>query len=89
MQDNTALPVPTASTAIAASTATTAAPGKDEFVKVEGGGPERTSAEGSVILAYSLMWAIMVTFVWRTLKAQAALSIQTDDLMRAIDKGSR
>jgi hypothetical protein len=83
MQDNTALPAPTA------SATTTVAPGKDEFVKVEGGGPERTSAEGSVVLAYSLMWAIMVTFVWRTLKAQAALSVQTDDLMRAIEKGSR
>lgn len=68
---------------------TTEAPGKDEFVKVEGGGPERTSAEGSVVLAYTLMLAIMVTFVWRTLKAQQVLSAQTDDLMRAIDKGSR
>lgn len=83
MQDNNAV------TTATAPTASTAVPGKDEFVKVEGGGPERTSAEGSVVLAYSLMWAIMVTFVWRTLKGQGALSAQADDLMRAIEKGNR
>lgn len=76
MQDNTA-PV----------AVTTAAPGKDEFVKVEGGGPERTSAEGSVVVAYSLMWLIMVVFVWRTLKSQSLLSSETDNLARSLKTG--
>lgn len=75
MQDNTA------------TTASTAAPGKDEFVKVEGGGPDRTSAEGSVVLAYSLMWAIMVVFVWQTWKSQRALGAEADALMRSLKKG--
>lgn len=77
MQDNT---VPAATT--------TAAPAKDEFVKVEGGGPERTSAEGSVVLAYSLMWLIMVAFVWRTIKAQTSLGAEADAVMRSLKKGT-
>jgi hypothetical protein len=77
MQDNTA-PVASA----------TATPGKDEFVKVEGGGPERTSAEGTVVLAYSLMLSIMVVFVWRTLKVQGGLAAETDNLMRSLKKGA-
>ncbi len=76
MQDNTP------------NAATTAAPGKDEFVKVEGGGPDRTSAEGSVVLAYSLMWAIMVVFVWHTYKSQRALGAEADALMRSLKKGA-
>jgi hypothetical protein len=77
MQDNTA-----------PAAASTAAPGKDEFVKVEGGGPDRTSAEGSVILAYSLMWLIMVVFVWRTIRAQTSLGAEVDNLMRTLKKGA-
>lgn len=77
MQDNTA-PV----------TTSTAAPGKDEFVKVEGGEPDRTSAEGSVVVAYLLMWLIMVVFVWRTIKAQRSLSAEADHLMRSLEKGN-
>lgn len=77
MQDNTA----PGATAVAV-------PGKDEFVKVEGGGPERTSAEGSVILAYTLMLLIMVVFVWRTAKAQTALIVEADELARALKKGA-
>lgn len=68
---------------------TSETPSKSEFVKVEGGGPERTSAEGSVVLAYSLMLAIMVTFVWRTLKAQRVLMTETEDLIRSLQKGAR
>jgi len=68
--------------------ATTTTPAKDEFVKVEGGGPERTSAEGSVIVAYSLMWLIMVVFVWRTIKAQTQLSADVDNAVRSFEKGA-
>lgn len=75
-----------ANTAPAATTATT--PAEDEFVKVEGGGPERTSAEGSVVLAYLLMWLILVVFVWRTIKAQTRLSADVDNVVRAFDKGA-
>jgi hypothetical protein len=71
------------------NTANTAAvPAKDEFVKVEGGGPDRTSAEGSVVVAYSLMWAIMVVFVWRTYRALRALGVEADKLMHALKKGA-
>lgn len=69
--------------------ATAPASSKNEFVKVEGGEPERTSAEGSVVLAYSLMWAIMVFFVWRTLKGANALSAEADRLLGSVQKGTR
>lgn len=71
----------------ASSTAPT--PSKNEFVKVEGGEPERTSAEGSVVVAYSLMWAIMVFFVWRTLKGATSLTAEADRLLGTVQKGTR
>lgn len=70
----------------ASSTTTAAAP--TEFVKVEGGGPERTSAEGTVITAYLLMLGIMVVFVWRTLRVQTTLISDAERLTSAVNKGT-
>jgi hypothetical protein len=78
MQDNVATAAPTAQV-----------PSKSEFVKVEGGEPERTSAEGSVFLAYGLMWGIMVFFLWRTIRGLRVLDTEADNLNRALSKGSR
>lgn len=62
---------------------TTAAP--SEFVKVEGGGPEQTSAEGTVVTAYLLMFGIMAVFVWRTLRVQGTL---LSDAQRLVNSNS-
>lgn len=69
-----------------ASETTEASP--SEFVKVEGGGPERTSAEGTVYTAYLLMLGIMVVFVWRTFRAQYALLSEVSRLSDAVNKGT-
>ncbi len=70
----------------ASGATTTAAP--TEFVKVEGGGLERTSAEGTVITAYLLMLGIMVVFVWRTLRVQSTLLADAERLTSAVNKGA-
>lgn len=79
----------TGSNAASGAKVTAETEAKGEFVKVEGGGPERTSAEGSVVVAYSLMWAIMVGFVWRSLRGLAFLDGETDNLIRSLRKGNR
>jgi hypothetical protein len=60
---------------------------KGEFVKVEGNEPERTSAEASVVVAYLLMLAIMVLFLWRTLRGLSAFDAEVDNLKRVIREG--
>jgi hypothetical protein len=55
------------------------------FTKVDGGEKEQTSAEGTLILAYLLIWAIMVFFLSRILRGQAemqALSQRIADSMK-------
>lgn len=74
---------------VATAETTAQVPSKGEFVKVEGGEPERTSAEGSVILAYVLMWGIMVFFLWRTLRGLSSIGTEADNLLRSLSKGSR
>lgn len=49
--------------------------------------PERTSAEGSVVAAYLIMWAIMVFFIWRTLRVQTTLREETGRLIAELEKG--
>jgi hypothetical protein len=67
-------PKPPEATAVATATAL---PSSDSggFVKVEGGGKEQTSAEGTLILAYLLIWAIMIFFLSRILRGQKAMQL--------------
>jgi hypothetical protein len=67
----------------------TAAASPSEFVKVEGGGPDRTSAEGTVIVAYMLMLAIMFVFVWRTFRVQTTLLAEAERLRTATNEGAK
>ncbi len=69
-----------------ASPATSSETIEEGFVPVVGE-PERTSAEGSVIAAYLIMWAIMMFFLWRTLRVQARLSADTSRLIDELSKG--
>lgn len=72
----------------AQATGETTSASPSEFVKVEGGGPERTSAEGTVITAYLLMFGIMAVFVWRTLRVQGVLLADAQRLTNAVNKGT-
>jgi hypothetical protein len=73
---------------MAQSQTSSTTPSRSEFVKVEGGGAEQTSAEGTVVVAYLLMLTIMVVFVWRTLSAQKTLLSDAARLVTTLNKGA-
>ncbi len=56
------------------------------FVAVQGPRPETVSATGMVVVAYALFWLAVFAFVYRTWRAQQALSQRIDDLSRRIPK---
>jgi len=59
-----------------------------EFVPVTGGATETSSAEGLLITAYVLMWAILMGFLFVTFRRQAAVDKRMSDLERSLSKRS-
>ena len=59
-----------------------------EFVPVTGGPTETSSAEGLLIAAYVLMWAILMGFLFVTFKRQGAVDKRLSELERALPKRS-
>jgi CcmD family protein len=57
-----------------------------EFKAVTGGNNETSSAEGLLITAYVLMWAILMGFLFVTFRRQAAVDKRLSDLERALPK---
>jgi hypothetical protein len=57
-----------------------------EFRPVTGGDTESSSAEGLLIAAYVLMWAILMGFLFLTFKRQAAVDKRLGELERALPK---
>jgi hypothetical protein len=71
----------------AAGTGTgTAEERSQEFRPVTGGATESSSAEGLLITAYVLMWAILMGFLFLTFKRQAAVDKRLGELERALPK---
>jgi hypothetical protein len=76
-----------------ASPAAPAAPGtpqdrSTEFVAVQGGPTETSSAEGLLIAAYVLMWAVLMGFLLQTFRRQGAVDKRLSDLERSLSKRS-
>ena len=59
-----------------------------EFVPVTGGPTETSSAEGLLITAYVLMWAILMGFLFVTFRRQAAVDKRLGELERSLSKRS-
>lgn len=57
-----------------------------EFKAVTGGNTETSSAEGLLITAYVLMWAILMGFLFVTFRRQAAVAKRLSDLERVLPK---
>lgn len=68
------------------TTPTTPESRSTEFVPVTGGPTETSSAEGLLIAAYVLMWAILMGFLFLTFKRQAAVDRRLGELERALPK---
>ena len=59
-----------------------------EFRPVTGAPTETSSAEGPLINAYVLMWAILMGFLLLTFRRQAAVNKRLSELERALPKRS-
>ena len=57
-----------------------------EFRPVTGGSTDTSSAEGLLITAYVLMWAILMAFLFATFRRQAAVDKRLGELERALPK---
>jgi hypothetical protein len=57
-----------------------------EFVPVTGGPTETSSAASLLIMAYVLMWAILMGFLFLTFRRQAAVDKRLGELERALPK---
>jgi len=57
-----------------------------EFKAVSGSSTETSSAEGLLIAAYVMMWAILMGFLFITFRRQAAVDKRLSDLERALPK---
>ncbi len=57
-----------------------------EFKPVTGGPTETSSAEGLLIAAYVLMWAVLMGFLLLTFKRQAAVDKRLGELEKALSK---
>lgn len=57
-----------------------------EFRPVTGGVTESSSAEGLLVTAYVLMWAILMGFLFLTFRRQAAVDKRLGELERALPK---
>jgi len=62
--------------------ATGAAP--DGFVKVEGGSTEQITETSSLIVAYSAIWIILMSFTLVTLRAVRSLRIHAERADKAV-----
>jgi hypothetical protein len=72
----------------APATGTTAEERSQEFRPVTGGATETSSAEGLLITAYVLMWAILMAFLFVTFRRQVAVDKRLGELERALPKRS-
>ena len=57
-----------------------------EFKPVTGGPTNTSSAETLLIMAYVLMWAILMGFLFQTFRRQAAVDKRLGELERALPK---
>lgn len=57
-----------------------------EFKPVTGGPVETSSAEGLLVTAYVLMWALLMGFLFLTFKRQAAVDKRLSELEKALPK---
>ena len=57
-----------------------------EFVAVEGGAPETTSAGTFMVAAYVLMWLCTVLFILHTWRKMRGVQNRMDELQKAIAK---
>lgn len=57
-----------------------------EFTPYTGGTTETSSAEGLLIAAYVMMWAILMGFLFQTFRRQAAVDKRLGELERALPK---
>lgn len=57
-----------------------------EFKAVTGGTTETSSAEGLLIAAYVMMWAILMGFLFVTFRRQAAVDQRLTELEKALPK---
>jgi hypothetical protein len=57
-----------------------------EFKPVTGGSTETSSAEGLLIAAYALMWALLMGFLYQTFKRQAGVDKRLGELEKALAK---
>jgi CcmD family protein len=57
-----------------------------EFKAVTGGTTETSSAEGLLIAAYVMMWAILMGFLFVTFRRQAAVDKRLTELEKALPK---
>ena len=55
------------------------------FTAVEGGG-ETTSAEALLVSAYSVMWVILLGFIFMSWRRQGALVRRIDEVEKALSK---
>lgn len=57
-----------------------------QFVPVEGGAPETTSAGTFLVAAYVLMWLCTVFFILHTWRKTRSVQQRVDELQKAIAK---
>jgi hypothetical protein len=57
-----------------------------QFVPVQGGGPESTSAGTLMVAAYVLMWLCTVLFIFNTWRKTRSVENRMEELQKAIAK---
>lgn len=67
-----------------ADSAHTAAAAQSEFVPVRGAAEHSTSAELMLVLAYILMWTLLLGFVYFGFRRQRSLAARIEHLERAL-----
>jgi hypothetical protein len=59
-----------------------------EFVPVQGGAPEGTSAEALLVAAYLLMWAAVMGFLWLSWRRQGRIEGRISELEGTLRRAS-
>jgi CcmD family protein len=74
-----------ASSSPAPATAHSAAVAQNEFVAVRGAPADSTSAELMLVLAYILMWTLLLGFVYFSFRRQRGLAERIEHVEQALD----
>ena len=71
----------------ATSTPAPAATSSDGFRPVAGGGPP-SGAESALVIAYVVMWVLLLGFVWLSFRRQQRLAARITELEHALDRAT-